>query len=210
MTQEQEEVLLKSLPLLKEFITRPKILEYLGKDGLAVAKDEVTKFEKEIGFRIEERKLREKSESIKAETQQNCCHIAGDSPLSDCRDYYGRTSIVWHVLNPQTSYTIGICSLCFRTFRPEDEDYMEWRKRSSMNRISSAGVEVPMEEDELIPENQFMPVETTFYNRKNPTTRKQLLQTKDFETLSDFEIKELMEYLREERKTAKETQNVAA
>lgn len=93
--------------------------------------------ENEKDFRKQLKKLDERRlEAAKAE-RAKCPHIAGSNLLSECQDWYKRTSIVWHRLN--TGEEVGLCTNCFRNFFPSDPDYTAWRKKTSFNRRSAAG-----------------------------------------------------------------------
>jgi hypothetical protein len=89
------------------------------------------------------RALHKRREESKRLQQEECSHIAGCSPLSEHQDSFGRTSIVWHVLD--TAETVGICTNCGREFRASDPPdsqgltYEYWRKQPCFNRTSSAG-----------------------------------------------------------------------
>jgi hypothetical protein len=212
MQKHEEDLLLTALPLIKEFVTRPAILAALQAEGKAVAIDEIAKFENEIHFRIEERKLRELHERIDRQRQADCPHIAGRSELSECGDIAGRTSIVWHVFDPDNgAAATGICTTCQRKFFPEDEDYVFWRKQPSFNRLSSAGRREPIlsvESDEIVPNDQFV----NFYNTWEPLEEKDFLEldNEELNKRSTFEIRKVMEYVRAERKKSKEAENVTA
>ena len=89
-------------------------------------------------------KLKETEEKRKALTkneQDHCVHIAGAWALGGLPDPHGRTSIVWHD-------DTGICSHCQRVFRPDDSDYIAWRRKPSFNRLSLSGKEVPLDDDD--------------------------------------------------------------
>lgn len=58
------------------------------------------------------------------------------------------TDIVWHELNSGVQF--GICLNCQRQFWPSDPDYVEWRKKPSAQKMSSAGKEEPIEPDEVV------------------------------------------------------------
>ena len=211
MTPEQEESIAKAIPLIKEFVTRPEILAQLKEEGKRVVTEEIARFANELEFRKQERLLRERQEKSQELEQANCPHIAGSSPLSECRDIADRTSIVWHRINSDLGdpRDIGICTICQRKFFPEDEDYKTWRKKPSFNRLSCAGVEYPMDEDEVAPENQFIPVSITYYGEpEEPLVEKDFLEL-NFDELnkrSTFEIRKVMEYVREERRKTRETE----
>lgn len=212
MQKHEEDLLLTALPLIKEFVTRPAILAQLKTEGKAVTIDEIAKFENEIHFRIEERKLRERAEQIDKQRRDSCPHIAGSSELSEMQDIAGRTSIVWHVLDPDNGATaIGICTNCQRKFFPEDEDYVFWRKQPSFNRLSSAGRREPIlsvESDEIVPSDQFV----NFYDTWEPLEEKDFLKldNEELNKRSTFEIRKVMEYVRAERKKSKEAENAPA
>ena len=98
---------------------------------------ELLQNENQKNFRAQLKTLdKRRLEAARAE-QAKCPHIAGCNPLSESRDNWGRTSIVWHQLN--TGEQIGLCTNCFRNFFPSDPDYREWRKKPSFNRLSAAG-----------------------------------------------------------------------
>lgn len=157
-------------------------------------------------LQVRELELRRKV-AIKT-NQIECSHIAGG--LGDSRDIYGRTSIVWHDLDPGKSRIIGICQLCNRKFFPEDIDYYYWRSLTAFNRISRAapsGPGIPLEEGETVPENQFIPIEKTYYSGYQAGSEEWMLRNSDLDKLSDFEISKLMEYVRDKRRKEKEENN---
>lgn len=219
MTPEQEQVIAKAVPLIKEFVTQPSVLAQLSSEGKKVVYEEIDRFENDLRFRIEERKLREKQEALVAKVQAECLHVAGANPIGEgVYDIAGRSSIVWHRMNPKPGngsldvQDIGICTICQRKFLPEDEDYKVWRKKPSFNRLSESGVPVVVwEEDGKIvyglPEDNFKYIseKEAFYGKDEPQTEEDFLQL-SFEELdkrSDFEIRKIMEYVRKERKKSK-------
>jgi hypothetical protein len=148
-----------------------------------------------------------------------CPHIAGSSILSVCRDILGKTSIAWHQLNSSAGGTIvGVCLLCNRQFRPEDLDYTYWRSKPSFCRISKAGKQEPIGPDENVDEE----IKKQFTNFKEKGIDLEQVQTwganyfeeflqlspEELDKKSDFEIRKVMEYVREKRKKEKESANV--
>ena len=83
------------------------------------------------------RRQHEQLEANRLADQARCEHIQGSNSLSDYPSVYGRTSIIWHVLDTQE--VIGVCTNCTRVFRSCDPDYATWRKKPSGNRMSAAG-----------------------------------------------------------------------
>jgi len=95
------------------------------------------KAENDEMFREQSRRQRKaQMEAIKA-SQASCPHIAGCNSLSEFPDPHNRTCIVWH--QNDATEIIGICTNCQRIFRETDPDYMEWRKKASINRLSKGG-----------------------------------------------------------------------
>lgn len=88
-------------------------------------------------FREQNRRMKESEREMLKANQSSCPHIAGSSSLSEYPDMYGRTSIVWHEVD--STEVIGICTTCLREFREVDEDYAEWRRKPSINRLSRSG-----------------------------------------------------------------------
>ena len=93
-------------------------------------------------FEDQSRELRRRQVATKKYEQETCDHIAGG--LGEVKDVHQRTSIIWHRTDAQVD--IGICTTCGRIFHPEDpldaqnRDYSFWRRKSSFNKISAAGV----------------------------------------------------------------------
>jgi ribosomal protein L32 len=83
------------------------------------------------------RRQHDQLEANRLADQARCEHIQGSNSLSDYPSVYGRTSIIWHVLDTQE--VIGVCTNCTRVFRSCDPDYETWRRKPSGNRMSSAG-----------------------------------------------------------------------
>ena len=89
------------------------------------------------------KELRRRQRETIRQSQDECVHIAGCSPLSEQKDIAGRTSILWHRNDAQVD--IGICTVCQRIFHPDDQvdgqghTYSFWRKQPSFNKISAAG-----------------------------------------------------------------------
>jgi hypothetical protein len=90
------------------------------------------------------KELRRRQRETIRQSQDECVHIAGCSPLSEQKDIAGRTSILWHRNDAQVD--IGICTVCQRIFHPDDpvdgqgHSYTFWRKQPSFNKISAAGI----------------------------------------------------------------------
>ena len=74
---------------------------------------------------------------------KTCSHLWGSLGPSPSH----LTDIVWHQLNNGIDF--GICLNCQRQFWPADPDYVEWRKKPSAQKMSSAGKEEPMEPGEI-------------------------------------------------------------
>ena len=111
---------------------------------------EVVKSQKQLAHEANEKLFDENAKELtrrqKAtirQSQDECVHIAGCSPLSEQKDIAGRTSILWHRNDAQVD--IGICTVCQRIFHPDDpldaqqHSYSFWRKQPSFNKISAAG-----------------------------------------------------------------------
>ena len=151
--------------------------------------------------------------AIAIKTQEiECSHIAGENALSECGDIAKRTSIVWHDLSPLKPRIVGLCTNCQRQFLPEHVDYTYWRSRPSFNKMSKAGGPLivrweGLEAKDDLPEDPciYIPIEQTYYEHPQRTTEEDLLRRKDFESLSDFEIAKLFEYVRVKRQKEKET-----
>lgn len=69
--------------------------------------------------------------------QDTCEHIAGSSNLSEQKDLYGRTSIVWH--KGDVGQIFGLCTTCGRHWHQDDPDFATWRAKRSFNKQSGAG-----------------------------------------------------------------------
>lgn len=94
-------------------------------------------------FKDNERALEKRKKDNQKAEQTYCEHIAGCSQLGDEKDLRGRTSILWH--RNDVSVDIGICTNCQRIFRPDEPDYMAWRRKPSINKLSMAGPRVIMD-----------------------------------------------------------------
>ena len=94
-------------------------------------------------FKKNEKELERRKKANKEAEQTYCEHIAGCSQLGDEKDLRGRTSILWH--RNDVSVDVGICTNCQRIFRPTDPDYMAWRRKPSINKLSAAGSRVVMD-----------------------------------------------------------------
>jgi hypothetical protein len=209
MTPEQEETIFKAIPILKEFVTRPEILAQLKDEGKKVVFEEIMQFERELQSRKQGRLLREKQQGITDKIQRDCSHIAGTSSGGSVPDIAGRTSIVWHRISPTDPIRdVGVCTGCLRKFFPEDGDYAFWRRQPSFSRLSIAGIEAPMNEGEEVPEIQFIPTSRTFYARNEPLIEADFLDLsfEDLNNRSTFEIRKVMEYVRESRRKAKDAE----
>lgn len=90
-----------------------------------------------LAMKEQMRRQHEQLEANRLADQARCEHIQGSNSLSDYPSVYGRTSIIWHVLDTQE--VIGVCTNCTRVFRSCDPDYATWRKKPSGNRMSAAG-----------------------------------------------------------------------
>lgn len=88
-------------------------------------------------FRENNRRQRDAQMKAIKDGQASCPHIAGCNPLSESQDMYSRTCIVWH--ETDATEIVGICTNCQRIFRETDPDYMDWRRKQSINRISRGG-----------------------------------------------------------------------
>lgn len=97
--------------------------------------------ENERLFREMSRRIHEDNESRIKEQREFCPHIAGCNALSDKRDAYNRTSIIWHTFS-WGEKPVGICTNCQREFHPSDSDYERWRNLPSINLASSGGFPV--------------------------------------------------------------------
>lgn len=82
----------------------------------------------------EQFKRQKRNEEIQHEA---CPHIAGCNNLSESRDMYGRTDIIWHT--SVSTEIIGICANCQRWFYESDPDYMKWRGMQSNHKPSKSG-----------------------------------------------------------------------
>lgn len=152
-------------------------------------------------FKLQQKEFEFRQQIAIKTRELECSHVAGGNPLSECRDLYSRTCIVWHTLNESAgSVVVGVCTNCQRQFLPENLDYTYWRSRPSINRPSSAGRELPIEEGEEVPDYPNIPIEKNGLR----LTEEDLLRERDFESLNDFELRELMGYVREKRRKAKE------
>lgn len=127
MNTDLESVLIPLIPVLEQVLRDLKLKQQ---------KREIEEKNETI-FRAAEKEQRERLKAVVKAEQDRCPHIAGSNPLSEDRDHSGRTSIVWHITD--TGETVGICTNCQREFWPADEDYRQWRKIPSLNKISAAG-----------------------------------------------------------------------
>lgn len=91
-------------------------------------------------FEARSRETERRQRATRDMEQSLCDHIAGGSPLSEQRDIAGRTSILWH--RNDVNVDIGICTVCQKIFRPDQPDYLNWRKKPSFNRLSTSGYRI--------------------------------------------------------------------
>jgi hypothetical protein len=93
-------------------------------------------------MREQRKRLEEDLEASKA----TCPHMQGSNALSDVSG--PMTAIVQHRLD--TGEVIGICTNCIRVFRQNDPDYLEWMRKKSGNKMSSAGIRMFMRPAEVM------------------------------------------------------------
>ena len=93
--------------------------------------------ENERMFKEQEEEHRKNEKALIKRSHELCDHIAGSNALSDERDLRGRTSILWH--RNDIGVEVGVCQVCQRIFLPDQPDYISWRKKPSICKLSTSG-----------------------------------------------------------------------
>lgn len=119
--------------------------------------------------------------------QNRCTHRAGNYPGSRP---HTDTSIVWHFFDDQVWR--GICTGCNRKFIPNDSDYIEWRSKRSYNTPSMSG---RRDMRDIVP-------------AYNISTSSAGSGTSEFDALSDQELQELINKVREENKCSRQSVDI--
>ena len=145
--------------------------------------------ENEKQFRKAARDLRLRLEAAKKLDQDRCSHLAGGNVCSEQTDFVGRTSIVWHLTD--TATWAGFCLNCQRQFNPSDDDFHIWFEKASFCTSSSACQRQKFGDAAAKPHDKL----ATFPWAYPP---------EDLDLLSDQEIKDLLEGVRELRKAGKQ------
>jgi len=91
--------------------------------------------ENEKLFREQTREMERRKRDQILKSQEWCQHLAGS--LGEFQDQGHRTAIVWHQTDIREQ--VGICTVCQKQFREGDKDYMFWRGKRSINKISKSG-----------------------------------------------------------------------
>jgi multidrug efflux pump subunit AcrA (membrane-fusion protein) len=119
------------------------ILETTKPREVLKSKEQLAREENDRMFYEQARELSRRQKETKKRGQNLCDHVAGS--LGEVPEVHGKTCIVWH--RTDIGIDVGICTTCGRLFHPEDpvdaqgHDYVYWRRKASINKLSTAGTE---------------------------------------------------------------------
>lgn len=199
MHRETEDLVLASLPGLKELLSNPALVDRLFQEKKVVNWKAIEELYTDITFQKQVRAQRERQEAAVKYEQDMCPHLAGG--LGE--DSSNRTSIVWHQLN--TEEIVGICLECGRKFWPSDEDYWTWRRKPSFNRMSGAGIKSRLTGyEEEFSKTYLQDDLYRMLDKERESQGGYAYPAEGLDALSDSQIKFLMEGIREYRRALKD------